>query len=395
MDSPGVLTYRFVTLNENAKHLMRVAQWRILRAWPRLGIVTVLLVLGFGAADVLAPARPAPEPTVYVGSVELAGRHIPLPEGAWLQAGASNDSAGLAETRPYGAIETVVLFKLVERTVASFITIRANSLPVEGGWGTAAECSRDDIHFVSVFYLSAHEGLCGFVNHVMTAREAGSSPAWVSALQLARVRGWALPESWLMAGFRITNRHDLLDLRYHLNPERGGFLSDQAQWATSAWSPASVAQQTPRKAVIDRLAGWVMAAGGPMQQIGAGRREALLPPLPAIKYSDVPSTAVQGAEQSAPWGISVLKAALWRAVALTNGFVVNLFYTAASTFDSGVLTLVQGGTHALLLYANEMVWETFGAATKPLPPLDFPTAGIASPGIAPLPLEGAETGAAS
>jgi hypothetical protein len=30
-----------------------------------------------------------------------------------------------------------------------------------------------------------------------------------------------------------------------------------------------------------------------------------------------------------------------------------------------------------------------------LPPLDFPTAGIASPGIAPLPLEVVETGAAS
>jgi hypothetical protein len=374
---------------------MQVAGQRILRAWPRLGIVALLVVVGFGAADVLAPARPASEPTVYVGSIELAGRHIPLPEGAWLQAGSSNDSAGPAETRPYGAIETVVLFKLVERAVDSFITIRANSLPIEGGWGTAAECGRDDIHFVSVFYLSAHESLCGFVNHVVTAREAGSSPAWVSALQLARVRGWALPETWLMAGFRITNRHDTLDLRYHLNPERGGFPADRGEWVSSAWSRDSVAEAAPRKAVVDRLAGWVTAASGPMQQIGAGRRQAVVPALPAIEYSDAPSATPAGAKQSAPWGISVLKAALWRVVALTNGFVVNLFYTAASTIDSGVLTLIQGGTHALLLYANEMVWETFGAATKPLPLLDFPTAGIASPGIAPLPLEVAETGAAS
>jgi hypothetical protein len=202
---------------------MQVAGRQILRAWPRLGIVALLVVVGFGAADVLAPARPASEPATHVGSIELAGRHIPLPEGVWLEAGSSNDSAGPAETRPYGAIETVVLFKLVDRAVDSFITIRANSLPIEGGRGTAVECGRDDIHFVSVFYLSAHESLCGFVNHVMTARAAGSSPAWVEALQLARVRGWALPETWLMAGFRITNRHDTLDLRYHLNPERGGF----------------------------------------------------------------------------------------------------------------------------------------------------------------------------
>jgi hypothetical protein len=58
------------------------------------------------------------------------------------------------------------------------------------------------------------------------------------------------------------------------------------------------------------------------------------------------------------------------------------------------LTLIHGVTHPLLNYANEMVWETFGAATRPLPPLDFPTVGIAGPGIAPLPLDVAETGAA-
>jgi uncharacterized membrane protein len=395
MDSRGVLTYRFLTLNENPKHLMQVAGRRILRAWPRLGIVALLVAVGFGAADVLAPARPAPEPIVYVGSIELAGRHIPLPEGAWLQAGLSNDSAGPAETRPYGAIETVVLFKLVERAVDSFITIRANSLPVEGGWGPAIECGRDDIHFVSVFYLSAHESLCGVVNHVVTARAAGSSPAWVEALQLARVRGWALPETWLMAGFRITNRHDLVDLHYHLNPQRGGFPPDPGEWATSAWSPAAVAQAPPRKAVVDRLAAWVMESSGPMQQIGTGRREALLPPLPAVENSDAASTTVAGAEQSAPWGISAVKMALWAVLSNTVNVAVNYVYTSGAPIDTGVLSAVQFVTHPLVNYANEMIWETLGAATRPLPPLDFPTAGIAAPGIRPVPLDADETGAAS
>jgi uncharacterized membrane protein len=374
---------------------MKAAGRRSHRSWPRLGILTLLLVAGVGTADLLAPARPASEPPSHVGAIDLAGRHIPLPGGSWLQAGASNDSAGPVETRPYGAIETVVLFKLVDRAVASFITIRANSLPVEGGWGSAVECGRDDIHFVSVFYLSAHESLCGFVNHVVTAREAGSSPAWVSALQLARVRGWTLPETWLMAGFRITNRHDTLDLRYHLNPERGGFPQDHGEWATSAWSPASVAQETPRKAVVDGLAGWVMAASGPMQEIGAGRREAVVPALPPIEYLDVPSTTVQGAEQSAPWGISAVKMALWAVLTTTLNVAVNFVYTSGAPVDTGVLSVVQFVTHPLVNYANEMIWETFGVATKPLPALDFPTAGIAAPGIQPIPLDAAEIGAAS
>ena len=229
----------------------------------------------------------------------------------------------------------------------------------------------------------------------MTARAAGSSPAWVEALQLARVRGWALPETWLMAGFRITNRHDLLDMRYHLNPESGGFPPDRGEWATSGWSPASVAQAAPRKAAVDRLAAWVMEASGPMQQIGAGRENAVLPPLPVIENSDSSGATVQGIEQSAPWGISAVKVALWQIITIGNSFLIAFYYAAGDTVDAGYLTLIHGVTHPLVNYANEMLWETFGAATRPLPPLDFPTVGIAAPGIQPLPLDRAATGAAS
>src|SRR3954452_15858240 len=290
---------------------MKVAGRQILRPWPKLGFLSLFLVVGFGTADLLVPARTISGPPSYVGAIDLAGRPIPLPEGSWLQAGISNDSAGPAEPRPYGAIETVVLFKIVDGAVDSFIALRANSLPIEGGWGPAAECSRDDIHFVSVFYLSAHESLCGFVNHVVTAREVRSSPAWAEALRLATLRGWKLPQTWIMAGFRVTDRHDTLDLRYHLNPERGGFPVDRGEWASSAWSREAVAESPSRKAAVDGLAQWVMQASGPVQQIGAGRREALLPKLPAIEYADVPSATVQAAEQSAPWGISAGKMGVW------------------------------------------------------------------------------------
>lgn len=374
---------------------MKVAGRQILRPWPKLGFLSLFLVVGFGTADLLVPARTISGPPSYVGAIELAGRHIPLPEGSWLQAGISNDSAGPAEPRPYGAIETMVLFKIVDGAVDSFITLRANSLPIEGGWGAAAECSRDDIHFVSVSYLSAHESLCGFVNHVVTAREARSSPAWAEALRLARVRGWKLPQTWIMAGFRVTDRHDALDLRYHLNPERGGFPVDRGDWASSAWSRGAVADAPPRKAIIDGLARWVMEASGPVQQIGAGRREALLPKLPVIEYADVPSATVEGAEHSAPWGISAVKMSVWWVLSTTISLGINFVYTSGVPLDTGVLSVLQSVTHPLVNYANEMIWETFGAATKPLPPLDFPTAGIAAPGIPSLPLDAIGTGATS
>jgi len=374
---------------------MKVAGRQILRPWPKLGFLGLFLIVGIGTADLLTPAPKVGGPPSYVGAIELAGRRIPLPEGSWLQAGLSNDSAGSAETRPYGAIETGGLFKILDGAVDSFITLRANSLPIEGGWGPAVECSREDIHFVSVSHLAAHESLCGFVNHVVTAREARSSPAWSEALRLARVRGWKLPQTWIMAGFRVTDRHDMLDLRYHLNPERGGFPVDRGQWASSAWSRQAVAESPPRKAVVDGLAKWIMEASGPVQQIGAGRRAALLPKLPAIEYADVASTTVQAAEQSAPWGISAGKMGVWAVISNFTSMAINAAFTSAAPVGTGVLSIVQGVTHPIVNYANEMIWETFGAATKPLPPLDFPTAGIAAPGIQPLPLDVPGTDATS
>jgi hypothetical protein len=87
--------------------------------------------------------------------------------------------------------------------------------------------------------------------------------------------------------------------------------------------------------------------------------------------------------------------ALLQVISSTTSLFVNLFYTSGAVADSGVLTVIHAITHPLVNYANEMLWETFGAATRPLPPLDFPTAGIAAPGIQSLPVDAAKTWAAS
>src|ERR1700737_2000960 len=107
-----------------------------MRTLKAIAIIAGLAFLLTGSTLVATtPAIP-----VLSGTIDVAGRHIPLPAGDWLLAGAAHDTAGPAETRPYGAIETVVLFKLAGSTVEDFITIRANALPVIGSWGPALEC---------------------------------------------------------------------------------------------------------------------------------------------------------------------------------------------------------------------------------------------------------------
>jgi uncharacterized membrane protein len=310
------------------------------------------------------------------GAINIAGRHIPLPAGQWLLAGTAHDSAGPAETRPYGTIETAVLFKLAGNAAEDFITIRANALPVTGSWGPAPECDRSDILFTSVFYRAAHENFCGFVNHVVSGRDPGSSPAWSAALDLAAQNGWQLPATWLMAGFRIADRHDMLDMRYHLNPELAGFARDGGSWSTSSWSPAQVAGDAKRVAVAERLSRWVMETSPAIQRLASGSSNSNIAlVLPTL--ADAPS---QGKVEATAAPESKLKQAAWktatyRVVSSTTTFLVALPFTGGIILDAGLLTLVNAVTHSTLYFLHELAWDTFGGAQPP-PTLDLAGAGI-------------------
>jgi uncharacterized membrane protein len=333
-------------------------------------VVLASLTCALAGSAVVATNAQIP---AFSGSLEVAGRHIPLPVGNWLLAGASHDAAGPEETRPYGAIETVVLFKLAGDTVDSFITIRANALPVEGSWGPAAECDRTDIHFTSVFFRSAHENFCGFVNHVVSDQSPTSSPAWIAALDLAARHGLRVPATWLMAGFRIANRHDVLDLRYHLNPELGGFPRDDGGWAASTWSPARIVDDAQRIAVTEGLARWVMHTSRSVQRIAAGKGEdGIVLVLPTI------DAASEGKVEGAAAPESVLKKTLWKTVTYRVASSSLTFFVAlpftASVFDAGAFTFLSGVTHTALYFLHELAWDTFGIAT-PRPALEFAGAG--------------------
>jgi uncharacterized membrane protein len=343
-----------------------------MRTFKAIAIIAGLAFLLTGSTLVATtPAIP-----VLSGTIDVAGRHIPLPAGDWLLAGAAHDTAGPAETRPYGAIETVVLFKLAGSAVEDFITIRANALPVTGSWGPALECDRTDIIFTSVFYRAAHENFCGFVNHVTNGRDAGSSAAWIAALDLAAENGWQLPATWLMAGFRIANRHDMLDLRYHLNPELAGFPRDSSDWATSAWSPARVAGDTRRVAASERLARWVMDTGPAIQRLasGSGKDDTalVLPSLgDARSQGNVEATAAPESKlKQAAW-----KTATYRVVSSTTTFLVALPFTGGVILDAGVFTFVNAITHSTIYFLHELAWDTFGGA-KPPPAFELAGAGL-------------------
>jgi uncharacterized membrane protein len=269
-----------------------------------------------------------------------------------------------------------VLFKLAGTTVENFITIRANALPVTGSWGPAPECDRSDILFTSVFYRAAHENFCGFVNHVVNGRDGGSSPAWSAALALATQNGWQLPATWLMAGFRIADRHDMLDLRYHLNPELAGFARDAGGWAASAWSPARVVGNEQRVAVAERLSRWVVESSPAIQRLasGTGNGDIALA-LPTLQDARAQGKVSGAAAPENKMKEAVWKTATYRVVSSTTTFLVALPFTGGVLIDAGLLTLVNAVTHSALYFLHELAWDAFGTA-KPRPDLELAGAGI-------------------
>jgi hypothetical protein len=187
-----------------------------------LGLLALLALLLIARATARAAADDAPIGTVFHDVMPLVGRQIPLPAGEWTLVGRSFEGVPALDSDAYGAIESVVLFKIEDGTVAAFIIADRNLIPVEEGWGTASEClsmspSGDDIDLpVIVTYdaVAAHN-FCGFVGKFDTTARLGTTGSWKAAADYAAQNGLALPKHWLMAGLRLSNAHDVVEVRYN------------------------------------------------------------------------------------------------------------------------------------------------------------------------------------
>src|SRR5258706_2316485 len=183
------------------------------RARSPLGVVVALALFGLAGAATAADEPPAG--TVFSGVMELAGRQVPLPAGDWTLAGRSYESVPALDSETYGAVESVVLLRIEGKRVVAFIVANANLVPIEGGWGTASECLGDDeaLPVVVNYDASGSHTYCGFAGRLKTAEGGDVAGSWTAARRYAGDRQLALPEDWLVAGYRLSNRHDVIDLR--------------------------------------------------------------------------------------------------------------------------------------------------------------------------------------
>jgi len=166
---------------------------------------------------------PYPAAALSVGDkashhVMLGGKQVPLPLGEWVVAGLGTQPFEMPALGAYGTIETAVLFLARGDRIDAVLEVNANRMPVNDGWGRTRSCAQGKQFLVITHYRTGWETSCAFVEASRFGAASAGPPAWEQARGFARAAKLTMPEVWLTAGFRVSDRQDLIDARYHFNP---------------------------------------------------------------------------------------------------------------------------------------------------------------------------------
>lgn len=258
--------------------------------------ISRLLVVAASCVVALGATAFAAEPGRTVSSrVEILGRQVPLPAGDWTVVGRGTNTLTSGNPGAFGTIENAILARRSQGRVDALVEINVNRLPVGGGWGVAGDCARTDGLAAVAFYKTPVDGFCMFV--VPTAVGDPSAPgpaAWTAVRPLLQEGGSPSPV-WLTLGFRVSDRRDVLDVRYHLDPRLLGFRAmPEKDWALPA-----VLAAPERYSAVNQLTAWGSLAAALVENGFRGElseRATALPNPWEVKAPKEPITAGAAAE---------------------------------------------------------------------------------------------------
>ncbi len=319
------------------------------RPGPILSLAAALLALSTGGSLAAESLRSLDGATPVRGTVSVDGKQIPLPDGDWRL-------AGRAESAPPGGADSVGSFSLLrlrgDRVDAAVLIQVAN--PGAGtAWGKAPGCERTDLPLARVRYASDHDGSCAWVAAVAGEQTDTVDPAWRRATGEAEKQGWSLPRSWAVAGFRINDPLDAIQVRYAFGDAAvaAPALPDAA-WIDTAW-PSLEQGFRNRLPATTTLPDWNPGQGFP-------------PPL-------------ANADQEAGFSRTVWKTITFRSVVTTLDFSSN--YIALGEVAAAASLSAFGFVIGPFVYiGHELAWEKLGGPTDH--PVDLPGIGTEQAGSA-------------
>ncbi|CAK0746643.1 hypothetical protein CCP1ISM_2530001 [Azospirillaceae bacterium] len=212
------------------------------------------------------------------------------------------------------------------------------------------------------------------------------APVWRQARRLAETEGWRLPGTWLMAGYRVADLHDVLDVRYHFNPDLlapGIEANPATAWSSSPWVPERLGDDAARAAVVTALVRW---AEGVRDTLELGFRNRIpAGAVVAMPVLDLRSVSSRGAErvdqtsyvQPDALSLSFWKTVTYRTLASATDLGINYLFTSDLALSSGI-TAAGFLAFSAVYFAHESMWNLFGITTT-VREVEFPGIGRDSP----------------
>lgn len=192
------------------------------------------------------------------GNLAVGEKQVPLPQGDWIIAGLGAQDFDMPEVGAFGAIRSVILFQRVGERVVAIAEINTNAIAVNDGWGRTRSCARGQQFLLVTRYRTGWEMSCFFVQPTYAPAGAAGPETWQQARRFAASNRLAVPDLWLTAGFRVSDRQDLVDARFHFDPAL--FMGTAAETARrpADWASEIVRSDPVKLGAAQLLATWAI-----------------------------------------------------------------------------------------------------------------------------------------
>ena len=375
-------------------------------------ILVVLIILGgLLLADAADATMPVPVLDGYTvgqtvqGNVSLANKIIPLPIPAtdsvkWVvaaygwQALPAPDPAlpvGALPVSP-GAILQLILLATDGKRVHGVAEIHTNLLPGSNGWGLSGDCRRADLYLSVLNYDSGWDGSCLFLGGALSLDKQQESKVWHDAQRFAQDQSLTMPRGWVLAGFRVTDRLNFVDLRLHFDPALEG-LPPVDRWRASGntWLDPAISGSLPHMAYIEQMSLWATtlsakledglrnrqyadlsvswpladanAVARSLQQDNLARLDALLAAGVIDKASHAQQSDLIRAEAAASEKKGWVSHSMQKNISFrVFGSIVDWILAFGVTLNSAVSTGITAsivGIHSIIFVANDNYWNDY------------------------------------
>jgi uncharacterized membrane protein len=225
-------------------------------------IAAATLALFAAFATVATPAAALSVGDKLEQHLILGNKQIPLPAGEWVLGGLGTQAFQMPAVGAFGTIETAVLLRISGEHVVAVLEVNANQIPVNDGWGRTKSCVTEGRQLLVITrYKTGWETACAFVQPTRFGGNSAGPPAWEQARDFARSHALTMPALWLTAGFRISDRQDLIDARYHFDPALLMGATAARYQDLSDWTKAAAAADPLRANAVQMVSAWASGFG--------------------------------------------------------------------------------------------------------------------------------------